>query len=424
LLFVPLPREPGMTDPVTTTNNNKQQSLEALCFGGAHVTALASRHLTVVARGTFGEVSLAFWSAAESTAAAAADPPQQQQRQRRRQVVAVKTIAQAWTRLGALAPAVHAEITALRCLAGEATIVSLRAVVVVGANSGNSISLVLDYAPVDLGEVLEAKRRSGAPLLSSAVVASLTGDLIQALGHTHARGIVHRDVKPGNLLVCARTGRLQLCDFGLAYFVATDDDEAARTASAATALGTLYYRPPEVLLGLRAVRASVDVYAAGLVLAELLTGRPLWAGTNDLSQLQLIFGGLGTPTKESWPTVSDLPDWSKVRFAAQACPSWTTLVPRAASLPWATALLARLVQLDPGQRCTAAQAGQLLSSSRPSSDAWDDVVRECIPLALLPPLCLSDDSKLDWPVERLVATAQARRTFLSTLEAQLPQHAW
>jgi serine/threonine protein kinase len=413
-----------MTDPATTTNNNKQQSLEALCFGGAHVTALTSRHLTVVARGTFGEVSLAFWSAAESTAA---DQPQSQQR---RQVVAVKTIAQAWTRLGALAPAVQAEITALRCLAGEATIVSLRAVVV-GANSGNSISLVLDYAPVDLGEVLEAKRRSGAPLLSAPVVASLTGDLLQALAHTHARGIVHRDVKPGNLLVCARTGRLQLCDFGLAYFVATDNNnnEPARTASTATALGTLYYRPPEVLLGVRAVRASVDVYAAGLVLAELLTGRPLWAGTNDLSQLQLIFGGLGTPTKESWPTVSDLPDWSKVRFVAQACPSWTTLVPRAANLPWATPLMARLVQLDPGQRSTAAQAGQLLSSSRPSSDAWDGVVRECIPLALLPPLCLSDDaphgtSQVDWPVERLVATAQARRTFLSTLEAQQPQHSW
>lgn len=415
------------------------------CFGGEHLvvpdvssaSAFQNNNNTIFARGTFGELSLAFYTSKPSL-----------------QVCAVKTLAQPWQHMKArgddfsllqLSQSANAEITALQQLSSHQhdNIVKLLAVCVQKESSSssalsNSLCLALEYSPVDLAMVLEWKRRTCAPLLSMSVIQTMARDVLSGLAHCHLHGILHRDVKPGNLLIfsCGRlSGHVKLCDFGLAYRchktkTETDDTEYADDQ----ALGTLFYRPPEVLLGQRAVHPAVDVYAAGVTIAEMIqTGRPLFAGTsNDLSQLQQIFQGLGTPTPTSWPTVHEMPDWGKLHFTEQPPLLWETLLPRAADeSPALSRLLQSMIQLDPLQRPTVLECvdrfryhdnhdddmededDALIITKISEQQARDELVRECIPIELLPPLLL-DEKAL--PHERLVALAKARRNFLGSLE--------
>jgi hypothetical protein len=103
-------------------------------------------------------------------------------------------------------------------------------------------------------------------------VAELGVALGDALAYVHERGVVHRDVTPSNIL-CGRDGRPRLADFGIARLV----DSTRRTASA-TAIGTAAYMAPEQVQG-HDVTPAADVYALGLVLLELLTGRRAFEGT-------------------------------------------------------------------------------------------------------------------------------------------------
>lgn len=129
-------------------------------------------------------------------------------------------------------------------------------------------ALVLRY--VD-GETLAARLANGGPL-APGVAAGIAADLAGALAHAHAAGIVHRDVKPGNVLL-DRTGHAQLLDFGIAGTLA-EGPEATDFAEGVprTVLGTLRYMAPEHLRG-GPIDARSDLYALGLVLHEMLAGR-------------------------------------------------------------------------------------------------------------------------------------------------------
>ncbi len=103
--------------------------------------------------------------------------------------------------------------------------------------------------------------------------ARLAAEVAHALAAAHARGIVHRDVKPGNILVSA-DGRVRVADFGIAR--AWSD---ARITLPGVTLGSVHYFSPEQALGEPATEAS-DIYSLGVVLYELLTGRRPWEGDN------------------------------------------------------------------------------------------------------------------------------------------------
>jgi len=100
-------------------------------------------------------------------------------------------------------------------------------------------------------------------------------------------------------------GILKLADFGLARPVISG--ECTPTVI------TLWYRPPELLLGSTKYTAAVDLWSVGCLLAELILKKPLFPGKTEVDQLDLIFRVLGTPSDDNWTQGRDLPWWNKLK---------------------------------------------------------------------------------------------------------------
>uniref|UniRef100_A0AC35U4J3 Protein kinase domain-containing protein n=1 Tax=Rhabditophanes sp. KR3021 TaxID=114890 RepID=A0AC35U4J3_9BILA len=124
------------------------------------------------------------------------------------------------------------------------------------------------------------------------------------------RGVLHRDLKPANLLV-NHNGIIKLADFGLARSVGVP------LRAYTHEIVTLWYRAPEILLGVQRYSTSVDIWSIACIFAEMATIRPLFPGDSEIDQLYRIFRTLSTPTEESWPGIKELPDY-KGSF-----PKWT-----------------------------------------------------------------------------------------------------
>uniref|UniRef100_H2TM74 Cyclin-dependent kinase 7 n=1 Tax=Takifugu rubripes TaxID=31033 RepID=H2TM74_TAKRU len=125
---------------------------------------------------------------------------------------------------------------------------------------------------------------------------------LQGLEYMHQHWVLHRDLKPNNLLLDGN-GILKLADFGLAKAFGSPNRVYTHQVV------TRWYRSPELLFGARMYGVGVDMWAVGCILAELLLRLPFLAGDSDLDQLTKIFEALGTATEESWPGVSSLPDY-------------------------------------------------------------------------------------------------------------------
>ena len=142
--------------------------------------------------------------------------------------------------------------------------------------------------------------------------------LLRGLNYCHTHNVLHRldgmmfskiqilfcrDLKPQNLLI-NKNGELKLADFGLARAFGIP----VRCYSAEVV--TLWYRPPDVLFGAKLYTPSIDMWSAGCIFAELANaGRPLFPGSDVDDQIKRVFKLLGTPTEETWPGMSGLPDY-------------------------------------------------------------------------------------------------------------------
>jgi glycogen synthase kinase 3 beta len=152
------------------------------------------------------------------------------------------------------------------------------------------LNLVLEYVPETVYKVIRShtKTRTLPPMLT---VKLYVYQMCRSLAYLHATGICHRDIKPQNLLVDARTHVLKLCDFGSAKALLPGEPSVAYNCSR-------YYRAPELIFGATDYTTAIDVWSAGCVMAELLLGHPLFPGETGVDQLVEIIKVLGTPTKE------------------------------------------------------------------------------------------------------------------------------
>jgi cyclin-dependent kinase 7 len=173
------------------------------------------------------------------------------------------------------------------------------------------------------------------------------GMLSAAVSFCHQHFVLHRDIKPNNLLLAA-DGEVKLADFGLARSFSDPYPNMTHQVI------TRWYRPPELLFGARHYGGAVDVWSMGAVFAELILRTPFLPGNTDVHQLELITQAVGTPTEENWPGVSRLPDYvvpgGEVR-PVQGREHFTGLFGTAGAA--GVELLMGMLRLDPRKRPSA-----------------------------------------------------------------------
>jgi negative regulator of PHO system len=208
----------------------------------------------------------------------------------------------------------------------------------------NKLMLVFEYMDKDLKKYMDTQGDRGA--LNPVTIKSFMHQLLQGVDFCHTNRVLHRDLKPQNLLINNK-GQLKLADFGLARAfgipVNTFSNEVV----------TLWYRAPDVLLGSRTYNTSIDIWAAGCIMAEMYTGRPLFPGTTNEDQLVRIFRIMGTPSERTWPGISQYTEY-KQSFQMYATQDLRVILPQID--PIGIDLLQRMLQLRPELRISAHDA--------------------------------------------------------------------
>ncbi|CAI5934982.1 unnamed protein product [Closterium sp. NIES-64] len=153
-----------------------------------------------------------------------------------------------------------------------------------------SLYLVFEYMEHDLAGLAACPGIS----FTEAQVKCYMQQLVAGLEHCHTHGVLHRDIKGSNLLL-DNTGSLKIADFGLATFYRPEQNVPLTSR-----VVTLWYRPPELLLGATTYGVGVDLWSSGCILAELLAGKPIMPGRTEVEQLHKIFKLCGSPSEEYW----------------------------------------------------------------------------------------------------------------------------
>lgn len=210
-------------------------------------------------------------------------------------------------------------------------------------HSEKKLTLVFEYLDQDLKKYLDNAGDGG---LDAATIKSFLWQLLQGISYCHQHRVLHRDLKPQNLLINLE-GELKLADFGLARAFGIP------VRSYTHEVVTLWYRAPDVLLGSRKYSTPVDIWSVGCIFAEMASGQPLLPGGSESDQLLRIFKLFGTPTVQSWPGLAQLPDY-KEDFPVYKPQPWKQISPNLDAL--GLDLFSKMMQYDPAKRITAEQA--------------------------------------------------------------------
>ncbi|KAL6520530.1 hypothetical protein OROMI_032292 [Orobanche minor] len=231
---------------------------------------------------------------------------------------------------------------------GHPSIVDVKEVVV--GSSLDSIFMVMEYMEHDLKALMETMKQP----FSQSEVKCLMLQLLAGVKYLHDNWVLHRDLKTSNLLL-NNCGELKICDFGLARQYGSPLKPYTHLVV------TLWYRAPELLLGVKQYSTAIDMWSLGCIMAELLSKEPLFSGKTEFDQLDKIFKMLGTPNEKIWPGFSELPG-VKVNFIKHKYnllrkkfpPSSFTGSPILSDAGFD--LLNKLLTYDPEKRITAEEA--------------------------------------------------------------------
>jgi len=152
----------------------------------------------------------------------------------------------------------------------------------------NTVFLATDFYPADLQQIIKSSQK-----LTDAHVQTFMYQLFRGLKYIHSANVLHRDLKPNNILV-NRQCDLVICDFGLARMHDESDEDADMTQYVVTR----WYRAPELIMLVKDYDAAIDVWSAGCIMAELITRKPIFPGADYVKQLECIIKVVGTPSKE------------------------------------------------------------------------------------------------------------------------------
>jgi len=224
------------------------------------------------------------------------------------------------------------------------------------------LTLVFEFLDQDLKKYLDSFGDNG---LDARTTKSFLRQLLQGICHCHENRVLHRDLKPQNLLI-NREGELKLADFGLARSFGIP------VRSYTHEVVTLWYRSPEVLLGSRHYSTPIDLWSVGCIFAEIASGRPLFPGRNDKDQLLRIFKVLGTPTLDDWPGMAELPQYQQ-NYTVYKRQNLGKIVPLNQN---GIDLLEEFLHYDPEKRVTAEKAIEHPYFNEDDGEATDENLPE------------------------------------------------
>lgn len=229
----------------------------------------------------------------------------------------------------------------------------------------NEVYLIQEYMPSDLHKVIRTQ------VLTDDHIQYFIYQILRGLKLIHSAGVIHRDLKPSNILINSNCD-LKICDFGLARLdanihkdISFDNKITPQISMLTEYVATRWYRAPEIMLTSSEYSAAIDMWSVGCILGELLTGVPLFPGSDYKNQLILIFQLLGTPVEEF--------QWFKSKRAKQYLNTLPYFPPlnikhvfynhpsilkgnRAPINPWSIDLLSKLLVFEPDKRITVEDA--------------------------------------------------------------------
>jgi serine/threonine protein kinase len=221
----------------------------------------------------------------------------------------------------------------------------------------HSLGLVFELMQQDLKHLLDSRRSLKRPF-TLPQVQSVLYQVLSGVAFCHEHQILHRDLKPQNLLLSTE-GLVKLADFGLARGFGIPVNAYS------SEVVTLWYRPPDILLGSTHYSTSIDMWSIGCILAELLLLYPLFPGKNTEDQVRKIFKVLGTPAPGLLQQLL-AGSGSQSHGASLSVPDWIGTLPHYEPVPWARLfpqlgadglnLLAQMLDYRPAMRITASDA--------------------------------------------------------------------
>jgi len=172
----------------------------------------------------------------------------------------------------------------------------------------NRLFLIFELLEKDLRKLMEEVPAG----IDENAIKRIIFQTLKALNFCHARRFMHRDLKPENILL-DRNSDVKVADFGLARAFQIPGKPYTNEVQ------TLWYRAPEVLLGVENYSVAIDIWSVGCIFAELVLRRPLFTGSSPFAQLIDIFKVMGTPTEETWPGVTTLNNFPSTHESYPPC---------------------------------------------------------------------------------------------------------
>ncbi|XP_071961539.1 cyclin-dependent kinase 17-like isoform X2 [Antedon mediterranea] len=225
----------------------------------------------------------------------------------------------------------------------HANIVTLHDII----HTEKSLTLVFEYLEKDLKQYMD----DCGNIMSMNNVRLFLFQLLRGLAYCHKRQVLHRDLKPQNLLINEK-GELKLADFGLARA------KSVPSKTYSNEVVTLWYRPPDVLLGSTEYNQSIDMWGVGCIFYEMAAGRPLFPGSTVEDQLHLIWKVLGTPVDKTWPNITSNEDFVSYKFPVYRAEALINIAPRLDTT--GLDLLGKLLRYEGKNRLSATEATKQL----------------------------------------------------------------
>lgn len=261
------------------------------------------------------------------------------------ETVAIKLVTRIFEKVQ-LAKRALREVTLLRHFSNHENITGLIDVDAISPDF-QEIYIFMEPMEADLHQII----KSGQHLTNEHVQYFLY-QILRGMKHVHSAAVIHRDLKPGNLLVNSDC-ELKICDFGLSRGFDSAPDE--QVGNLTEYVATRWYRAPEIMLVFRGYTRAIDVWSIGCIFAELMLGRPLFKGKDYVDQLNKILDVLGTPEEEVINRIGSDKAQLYIRSlpVKKAVPLWK-LLPTADAQ--ALDLLQKMLTFDPSTRISVPEA--------------------------------------------------------------------